>query len=92
MKKLYISSLVFLFNALGENVNTSIFANSMSASSATTFKVTVNTTKQSGGTGAISRGVRKFVVHASYNPNTHVNVYVALNQILPLFFFFFFTK
>ncbi|XP_032783133.2 trypsin alpha-3 [Daphnia magna] len=56
----------------------------MSASSATTFKVTVNTTKQSGGTGAISRGVRKFVVHASYNPNTHDNDIALLALTSPI--------
>ncbi|KAI9558234.1 hypothetical protein GHT06_014987 [Daphnia sinensis] len=46
---------------------------SFSANSASTITVTVNTTRLSGGPGAISRGVRKFVVHASYNPNTHDN-------------------
>ncbi|XP_057380084.1 trypsin alpha-3-like [Daphnia carinata] len=54
----------------------------LSPSSASTFKVTVNTTRLSGGTGAISRGVRKFVVHASYNPNTQDNdiALLALNS------------
>ncbi|KAI9558312.1 hypothetical protein GHT06_015065 [Daphnia sinensis] len=55
-----------------------------SASPVNTFKVTVNTTKLSGGNGAIVRGVRKFVTHPLFNPITFDNDVALLALSYPI--------
>ena len=51
------------------------FSNRFSASSVNEFQVTVNTLSINGGRGSIVRGVRKFVMHSQYNPDTMVRSY-----------------
>jgi hypothetical protein len=45
---------------------------SKTAASTTKFSVTANTTSLRGGANAVTRRVRKFVVHGSYNSKTNV--------------------
>jgi hypothetical protein len=49
-----------------------LLSHSISQSSASRLSVIVNTLSLNGGSGSIARGVRKFVVHGSFNSRTNV--------------------
>jgi hypothetical protein len=58
------------------------FSYIISQTSATKLSILVNTLSLDGGTGSVTRAVRKFIIHNSYNSRTNVSIAYYLTDLI----------